>query len=68
MDDVSQLFAVGEYALTDGAFSQLENLISARTTMSQVRNWVLTLNHTSVMIRLMKNEISSTSLGLLLEV
>lgn len=38
MDNVSQLFAVGEYGLTDGTFRQLEKPISGRTTMSPVRN------------------------------
>lgn len=68
MDNVSQLFAVGEYGLTDGSFSQLEKLISGRATMSPVRNWVLWFNHTSVVTRFMKNESSSTSVELLLEV
>lgn len=36
MDNVSQLFAVGEYGLTDGTFSQLEKLIPGRTTMVQL--------------------------------
>lgn len=36
MDNVSQLFAVGEYGLTDGTFSQLEKLISGRTAMVQL--------------------------------
>lgn len=52
MDNVSQLFAVGEYGLVDGGFSQLKKLISERTTTSPIRNWVLRFNHTSVVIRL----------------
>lgn len=58
MDNVSQLFAEGEYGLTEGVLSQLEKLISGRTTMSPVRNWVLWFN-TSVVIRFMKTQVWS---------
>lgn len=68
MDNVSQLSAVGEYGLTDGALSQLEKLIPGRTAMSPVRNWVLRFNRTSVTIRFMKTKSRSASAELLLEV
>lgn len=64
MDNVSQLFAVGEYGPTDGAFIQLEKLVPGRTAMSPVRSWVLRFNHTSVVIRFMKKPCGATFGGL----
>lgn len=38
MDNVSQLSAVGEYGLAEGASAQLEKLIPGRATRGPVRN------------------------------